>query len=246
MTASRTTSPPRRHCSMSIRQAPGRARLFALPGGVCPSSLPPGMVYERRRGHLRSRWKEGDHDGDRMAPCLAQAPARRDSPAARAGFWIPSLGRRDGSRDLAGRRAQARHRRRGRGRGAAEGPNVTTFANLWAAGRIDLVNGASSISSRPAEGADAGIAEVAHVALDRARARPVPVRAARRPWPLEASSATARATARRPRTPATSPTTTTSPTPSTGCGSTATWSTPAPISMTGATISTRRSGRSST
>ena len=48
--------------------------------------------------------------------------------------------------------------------------------------------------------------------------------------------ATARATDRRPRTSATSPITTTSPMRSTRFGSMRTWSTPAPISTTGATI----------
>ncbi len=171
-----------------------------------------------------------------------------DSPAARTGVWIPSLGRRDGSRDLAGRRAQARHRRRGRRRGAAEGAERHDFRQSLG-GRAHRSRQRHDLRPRrrPAEGADARTAEVAHVAQDRARARAVPVRAARRPLAARRRrAATARATARRPRTPATSPTTTTSPTPSMGCGSTVTWSTPAPISTTGATISTRRSVRSST
>ena len=127
-------------------------------------------------------------------------------------------------------------------------PRLPTLANLWAAKRLDIVNGDlfDLVDKRP-KGRTRDLRkglEQARGAADRAG---VPVRAARRAVAAGGELArTARAAAPKPRTRRTSPITTTSPTPSIGSGSTRRWSIAAPIFTTGATASTRRRRTSST
>ena len=170
---------------------------------------------------------------------VAEAAARRHSSPARTRIRVSSLGRLDNSRRLAGGRALALAI-------ADEGAVAGAASRAQRDdARQPLGGGAHRSQERdalrprraPAEGPHPRSAQVARPRSDRARARAVSVRVARRPLAARSiSDATVRATDRRLRTSATSPITTTSPTPSTRCGSIRTWSTPAPISTTGTTI----------
>ena len=132
--------------------------------------------------------------------------------------------------------------------GLIKAPNVTTLANLWAAGRIDLKNGTlfDLVARRP-KGRTRDLRKSLASLQDRARAGAVSVRAARRPM-------AARAYRTRPRKRRIGGREQAQHRPSLrrlqcvlrALAGPRTWSTPAPISTTGATTSTRPNGRSST
>ena len=126
-------------------------------------------------------------------------------------------------------------------------PNVDTFLNLWVTARLDIRNGtmfdirARRTKARTKENANAGQALVLATAE-------VPVRAARRAVAARGRSRRRGAQGRKRRRPTrrTSTITTTSRMRSTRSFSIPRWSTPAPISPTGTTISRPRSATSST
>jgi hypothetical protein len=126
-------------------------------------------------------------------------------------------------------------------------PRVTTLANLWAARRLDIVNGGifDLMEKRP----KVRPRELTRSSARRARCSQPLRSCSRRAASLgrwRRSKPTARATDRRLGTRRTSPTTMTSRTRSTRCFSIPRWSTLAGTSMTGATTSRRRTCRSST
>ena len=129
--------------------------------------------------------KDGD-DPRRIAPRLAEAIARRDPPAARTGLRIPSVGRLDDPRALAGRRSPARHCRRRRGGGAAQGPQHHDFRQPLGGGahrpreRHDLRPGRA-----PAERAHPRTAQVARNLSTLRALAPFLFVPRGGPWPLE-------------------------------------------------------------
>ena len=98
------------------------------------------------------------------------------------GFRIPPVGRLEAAGNLAVRCVDARHRRRRRGRRAPQGAQHHNLRQSLGGGayrpcqRHDLRSRGAS-----AEGPHPRTAQVARLALDPARARPVPVRSERRP-----------------------------------------------------------------
>ena len=122
-------------------------------------------------------------------------------------------------------------------------PNGETLANLWVTARIAYAT-ERCLMGRWSQGAHAGVPQDVD---KRTCPHPVevPVRVARRPWPLETPPTSGRATAPRRRTRRTSPITTTCPMRSTRSGSTARWFTPAATLPAGTTTSTGCSRTSS-
>ena len=121
-------------------------------------------------------------------------------------------------------------------------PRLPTLANLWAAKRLDIVNGDlfDLVAKRPKARTRDLRKGLNKLAALRTALAFLFVAARRALAAGERSARTARAAAPKPRTRRTSPITTTSPTPSIGSGSTRRWSTPAPIFTIGATVSTPR------